>query len=182
MENAEQIAELLAACALGDKMAFRELYQGVAPRLFAVQLRILKQRTLAEEALQETFLKIWSHAQDYRPERGQPMGWLISIARYQAIDLGRCQPTELHMDDANLFATADSVHESMKSEGNQKLLNHCLERLEAQARRCVVMAYCEGYTHVELSRILETPIGTIKSWIRRSLQRLKDCIDELSRP
>jgi len=177
------LASLLEACALGDRKAFETLYRKTAPRLYGVQLRILGVPALAEEALQETFIQVWRHATEYRSNRGAPLAWLTGIARFRALDIRRGQRASDPLETAEAqraLGESESAAAVFDSLASGETLQRCLERLSAPARQCVILAFCEGYTHDELSRRLGTPIGTVKSWIRRSLQRLKLCIDELS--
>ena len=177
------LAALLAECALGNRSTFENLYRQTSPRLYAVQLRILGEPALAEEALQETFIQVWRHANEYRAARGAALAWLTGIARFRALDIRRRQrPADnLNTTDPQIaLGESDSAAAVFETLASGDTLQQCLQRLSAQARQCVVLAFCEGYTHDELSRRMATPIGTVKSWIRRSLQRLKLCIDELS--
>lgn len=173
---APDLADLLAACALCDRRAFAELYQQTAAKLFAVALRILNNPSLAEEALQESFVKIWQHAGDYRPQRGRPMTWLTSVVRNQTLDTLRRQPRTLPLID-NDGASGTAPDPALAADDS---LKRCLERLGTSQRQCVLLAYCEGYTHEELSARLEKPLGTVKTWVRRSLQSLRGCLNELS--
>ena len=177
------LAALLAATALGDRAAFESLYRQASPRLYAVQLRILGEPTLAEEALQETFIQVWARATEYRSNRGAVMAWLTGIARFRALDIRRRRRIEEPLDSAEAqtaLGESESAAAAFESLSSGETLQQCLQQLSTQARQCVVLAFCEGYTHEELSQRMATPIGTVKSWIRRSLQRLKRCIDELS--
>lgn len=177
------LGALLAECALGNRGAFEQIYQQTSTRLYAVQLRIVGEPALAEEALQETFIQVWRHADEFRAARGAALAWLTGIARFRALDVRRRQrPTDsLGTNDPHLaLGESDSAAAVFEQLASGETLRQCLERLSAQARQCVVLAYCEGYTHNELSRRMATPIGTVKSWVRRSLQRLKACMDELS--
>lgn len=183
--GAEQsaLADLLAACALGDRGAFEHLYRRTSSRLYGLQLRILGEPALAEEALQETFIQVWRRAGEYRSNRGAALAWLTGIARFRALDQRRRQRPADSLDTTDpqiAVGESDSAAAVLQRLASGETLQHCLQQLSAQARQCVVLAFCEGYTHDELSRRMATPIGTVKSWIRRSLQRLKVCIDELS--
>ncbi len=170
---------LLAATARGQEEAFARLYRHTAPNLFAVLLRILKRRDWAEETLQEAFVRIWNHAQDYSPHRGRPMTWMQSIARYRALDMLRRQPPELLQEDLHggVDAAAADGRADPVQHMDDELLRRCLEELQERARTCIVMAYYEGYTHEQLSVRLSTPLGTVKSWIRRGLRRLRECLE-----
>lgn len=178
------LEDLLARCALGDRIAFADLYDATSAKLFGVLLRMLKQNDQAEDALQDVYLKIWRKAADYHVGKGRVMTWLISIARNHAIDQLRradARPTlshEEHEQPDQQAASGAAVFDLAKRLTDNALLAICLDELDPQRRACVVLAYCEGYTHDELSIRLGSPIGTIKSWIRRSLQALKSCLEE----
>jgi len=181
--SGNQLVELLARCALRDREAFAALYDATSAKLFSVIQRILGQEAVAEETLQEVYLNIWQRAGDYHAGKGQPMTWLISVARYRAIDALRSQ--QRRVPDGSHDAV-DTLEE--RSSGPQKLaqqageavaLDECLDQLADERRQCLQLAYCEGYTHEELSQRLGSPIGTIKSWIRRSLLAVRDCLEVL---
>lgn len=172
--------ELLRQVARGDRTAFAELYRRASPKLFPVALRITQRRDLAEEVLQESFVAVWNQAASYDPIKGSPMIWMTTIVRHRAIDQRRRRANLADAtpgsDDALLALVAG---ESDRADRGAELaaLQHCLDELEAQPRQAVLLAYIHGYTHDELASRLATPIGTIKSWIRRSLERLKRCLD-----
>lgn len=178
------LVDLITAVQNEDRRAFALLYEEVSPRLFGIQLRILKDRAIAEDALQETFVKIWKSAKLYDHNKAQPNVWLNALARNQALDILRRAQTRV---DVNLFvadAQSERVPDSFAglddSIANSELLNICLSRLKKDTQRCLVGMYCEGYTQDDLSKITGSPVGTIKSWIRRGLTSLKDCVNELS--
>jgi RNA polymerase sigma-70 factor, ECF subfamily len=170
--------ELLREVAGGDRRAFAELYRRAAPKLFPVALRITQRRDLAEEVLQESFVAVWNQANSYDPIKGSPMVWMTTIVRHRAIDQrrrrGNLADATAGSDDALLTLVAGD-----RTDRGAELaaLQHCLDELEAQPRQAVLLAYIHGYTQEELASRLATPIGTIKSWIRRSLERLKRCLD-----
>ncbi len=186
MADADRLARLLAATAGGDAAAFRALYDASSAHLFGLLLRMLKRRDWAEEALQDCYLKIWQKADTYAPDKGAPLTWLMSVARYRALDLLRLRRPEVALpdtdDDASL-AYADPSHDAdpqaraMEGEGLGRLRD-CLRELPVEQQRSVLLAYYEGYTHQELAREMNAPLGTIKSWVRRGLQRLRECLDE----
>lgn len=181
--SAVDLDDLLARCGLKDRQAFALLYDNTSAKLFAVVLRILKQQSLAEETLQDVYLKIWQRAGDYRSGRVQAMTWLISIARNRAIDVLRSQGRHQAVDNPdNLDHLTDDApgpqQQAMRSR-QQEELDRCMEQLPPPRRQCLQLAYCEGYTHDELSTRLKTPVGTIKSWIRRSLLAVRDCLEAL---
>jgi RNA polymerase sigma-70 factor, ECF subfamily len=172
------LGELLGGTAAHEQRAFAELYQASSAKLFGVILRILRDRELASEVLQEVYLRIWQHASDYRPDHGAPMSWMIAIARNRALDRRRHRRPELPLDrleeledpDAN---PADGIDGGLPS----RALRRCLDELEDRQRQSVLMAFAEGYTHAELADRLGCPLGTAKSLIRRGLLRLKDCLE-----
>lgn len=180
---AANLNDLIARCALRDRQAFAALYDATSAKLFSVILRILGREAVAEETLQEIYLKIWEKAGDYHSGKGQPMTWLISIARYRAIDVLRAQsrrdlpgsPDALEvLADQNPGPAQRAEQDSRNSD-----LDSCLGDLPEPRGQCLRLAYCEGYTHEELSERLGSPVGTIKSWIRRGLIALRDCLEAL---
>lgn len=182
MADPEALEDLLARTALKDRRAFETLYQKSSAQLFGVVLRIVRDRELAGEILQESYLKIWHHAGDFRPERARPMTWLGSIARNQAIDQLRRQaarPQGVAMDE--LYWLTDETggpQDQADQEHRSQQLHHCLAQLEGEQRRAMQLAWFQGLTHEELAERLERPLGTVKSWLRRGLQRLKQCLEQ----
>lgn len=180
-EHNQFLEELLSRIALGDRLAFKTLYDKTAANLFGGALRILKERSLAEDALQDTFVQIWKNAVDYREGSSEPMTWLHSIARYRAIDMLRKRrnetanvPIESHAEHRD-----PALHYFEKLERNHHAgLIRCLSLLDEKQRNAIVMCYCEGYSHSELSNNLSIPLGTVKSWIRRGLQLLRECLEK----
>jgi RNA polymerase sigma-70 factor (ECF subfamily) len=184
MADAEHLASLLAATAGGDQRAFQQLYQDSSSHLFGLLLRILKRRDWAEEALQDCFLKVWQKAETYAPEKGAPMTWLMTIARYRALDLLRVKRPEVEMPEEGEeqpFSMADETQSpedrAVESEGMGRLDN-CMKSLQEEQRSSVLLAYYEGYTHQELALRLKAPLGTVKSWVRRGLSRLRECLEQ----
>jgi RNA polymerase sigma-70 factor (ECF subfamily) len=166
---------LLAACTLGDRRAFARLYDHASPTLFSIVLRLLGRRDWAEEALQDAFVQIWERAADYRPDRGRPITWMASIARYRAIDFIRSEGRHRSdFGDDTLASIADE--NTPQISGGDARLQECLKQLDSGQRQCIVLSYCEGYSHHELAKRLATPLGTVKTWIRRGVQRLKRCL------
>lgn len=185
MADAQQLSAWLAATAAGDMQAFRRLYEASSPHLYAVLVRMLKRQDWAEEALQDCFVRIWQKSETYVPEKGAPLAWLGSIARYRALDLLRVKRPEVEMpeDDATppMFwadPTQDPMARAVEGEGVDQLRN-CLGSLAPEQQRSVLLAYYEGYTHHELADHLKAPLGTVKSWVRRGLARLRDCLEAL---
>ncbi|WP_034491274.1 sigma-70 family RNA polymerase sigma factor [Afifella pfennigii] len=177
------LTTLLERAGRRDRVAFEALYRTVAGKLFAVQLRILDDRSLAEETLQEAFLKIWERASSYERSAGAPLAWMIAIARNTAIDrlrskeerLGKKSITETKTGEDILQFLADGARGADPLEA--KALRHCLDGLETQARETVVLAYCYGFSREELAQRYARPIGTIKTWLHRSLKTLFQCLE-----
>jgi RNA polymerase sigma-70 factor (ECF subfamily) len=174
------LADLLARSALGERDAFAALYRASAGRLFALALRILKRRDLAEEVLQDSFVKIWHHAGDYRPERAAPYTWLATIVRNRALDALRAAPPEdAGGDDASFDLRRDEdpgpLELAMASQ-DARALARCMETLAPPQRRMIAASFLQGLSHSELAKAAGEPIGTVKTWIRRGLQQLRRCL------
>ena len=184
--EAKSLNELLSAVAAEDRSAFAPLYEASSAKLFGVVLRILRNRQQAEEVLQEVYIRIWRRAADYRPEKGTPMTWMITIARNRALDRRRQQKPELPLDEAEGYGeTADSTPSPLAQtiageEG--RALAACLEELGDEQRGCITLAYREGFTHGELAARFDTPLGTVKSWIHRGLRQLKKGLSQITNP
>lgn len=169
-ENAE---DLLAKTALGSREAFRDLYQLTVAHLFPVALRILKQRDRAEEAVQDAYVQIWNKADQFHASRGAAGAWMSTIVRYRALDQLRRRPPE--QSDNDLPETADTQDDIGRMQVGSDL-QLCFEDLSAEQQQAVSLAYLEGLSHAELSQRLTTPLGTVKSWVRRGLLALRECL------
>ena len=180
----KRLAGLLAATHSGDESAFEELYGLCSKQLFGILVRILRVEAVAEEALQESFVKIWQNAGKYVPESGSPMAWLCSVARNHALDLLRRRGLREGQEQADMHEFIQAAPDISKPldqmSDDAEMLMRCLDEVPADARHCLVGAYCEGYSHEELSQQVDTPVNTIKSWIRRGLISLRKCLDERS--
>ena len=183
-EQQAQLAKLLSRVAMRDQAAFRELYQLTASKLLAVSMRMLRDQARAEDVLQEAFIGVWKTADRYAIEKSQPMTWLINIVRNRTIDVLRAPKREdsLTVDDEGESIEIDIEDESagpldsLVAKSQAVALQRCLERLEPGPRQSVLLAFYEGMSHAELAEKMNQPLGTIKSWVRRSLDRLKDCL------
>ncbi len=174
----EEIADLLARCGLGDRGAFRALYDLTAPKLFGVTLRILGSRAEAEEALQEACVKIWSNAGRYQPGRGSPVGWMVSIARNQAIDALRARraPARDIADMPELADERPGPEAGALASDDRRRLSDCLGVLPSDRAEAVKAAYVEGYSYDELARRHGVPLNTMRTWLRRALISLRECL------
>tara|TARA_R110000772_G_scaffold41760_20_gene97210 strand:+ start:4515 stop:5060 length:546 start_codon:yes stop_codon:yes gene_type:complete len=171
----DPMLNLLSATAQGDKAAFAELYQASSKQLYAVSLKMLKRKELAEEALQEAYVRIWHNAAQYRAGKGTVLTWMISIARYRALDILRYHAVRKEEDLSENDGGTQLTSEPM-TETQQGLLEKCMAALEVQQRQAIHLAYFNGMSHHEVTAHLDLPLGTVKSWIRRGLQSLQRCL------
>ena len=170
-----ELAQLLQRCAAQDSVAFRKLYDKTSPILFARLLRMLRRRSVAEEALQDVYVRIWQRAAQYEMGRGRALAWMVTIARYCAIDLMRRERVMLVSEDS----LAEIADESAAEAGGLEKPNnfdHCIEQLNDNTRKCLTLAFVEGRSHDEIARLTVNPLGSVKSWIRRGLLALKECL------
>ena len=191
-ERSRGLAALLARCGVGDRAAFAALYDATSAHLFAVVLRINRDRAQAEDILQEVYVKVWRAAQSFDAAQSQPLTWLTSIARYGAIDSLRrsqAQPRTVsgahaNDDDSDDHTVYDKFEDS--AEGPMALLDRaeqarglasCMQGLTPAQRQSVALAFFDGLSHAEVATRLQQPLGTVKSWVRRALLALKDCLD-----
>jgi RNA polymerase sigma-70 factor (ECF subfamily) len=174
-------AEQLARCNRGEVDAFADLYQASAPHLFALALRILLKRELAEEVLQEAYTKIWSHSGDYDVAKGSPLTWMGSIVRNAAIDRLRRMRREKPLDLDPLLAVlkdeAPDPQEKAAQSMDSAALSRCLGELSEEQRQSLGLAYWKGLSHGEISVQLSRPLGTVKAWVRRGLDQLRRCLE-----
>ncbi|NGY06559.1 sigma-70 family RNA polymerase sigma factor [Solimonas terrae] len=184
MTDAALLVRLLADTAGGDQRAFRELYQATSSHLFGVLVRILERRDWAEEALQDCYLRVWQKADQYAAEKGAPLTWMQTIARYRALDLLRMKRPEVSIPDEDeappmTFADGDALNPEVRATEQEGIgrLSNCLDELAPEPRKSVLLAYYEGYTHPELAVVMKAPLGTVKSWVRRGLSQLRECLD-----
>ena len=179
----ERLVRLLADTGRGDQRAFAQLYAACSSHLYALLLRMLKRRDWADEALQDCFLRVWQKADTYAPEKGSPLTWLLTVARYRALDLLRMKRPEVEMPDEGEEPpmTFADVTESPEDRAVEReglgILYDCMKDLQDEQKRSVLLAYYEGYTHQELALAMKAPLGTVKSWVRRGLARLRECLD-----
>jgi len=184
------LAQMLARVSLGDRAAFAALYKAVSAQLLGIILRIQRDRGQAEDVLQEIFVSIWRAAQGFDAARAQPMTWLTSIARNRAIDSLRRGKTEVATvtslsagdddDGPNLVDTLasdlDGPMQALEQASQAKAVSRCIGTLSAEQQQCVALAYYQGLSHSEVAQHLKQPLGTVKSWVRRALISLKDCL------
>ncbi|WP_036167087.1 sigma-70 family RNA polymerase sigma factor [Noviluteimonas dokdonensis] len=175
------LERLLAAVAKGDAMAFERLYHATSAKMFGVCLRLLSDRDEAEDAVQEAYAAIWRKAAQYDAAIASPISWLAMIAHNKAIDRLRSDgasrnalPIEFAFEVSDTAPGAPAMAEHA---GETRQLDRCLNQLEARRRTLIRTAFYEGATYEELARRTDTPIGTVKSWIRRGLMQLRTCLE-----
>jgi len=182
LERNARLMELLARTALADQRAFADLYRLASPHLYAVALRILRESAAAEEVLQESFVNVWHHAGSYVAAKSQPLTWLTSIVRNRCLDqLRRREVDTVTMDDEEHAMTiADegpTPLELLLSGADAHAVKGCVEQLDAGQKQAIALAFYQGLSHSELAQHLAQPLGTVKSWVRRGLERLRVCLD-----
>ena len=192
-ERSLDLSRLLARAGLGDRAAFATLYERTSPHLFAVILRINRDRAQAEDILQEVYVNVWRAAQSFDASQSQPLTWLTSVARNRAIDSLRraqAQPriqttfasttTAGGLEDDDVYDTvADAAPgplDLLSRASDARALDACMERLTSLQRQSVALAFFHGLSHAEVAEQLRQPLGTVKSWVRRALIALKSCL------
>lgn len=178
---AARLAELLGQCALKNQRAFADLYQLTASKLYGVALRILRRQDWAEEVLQECYVNIWNHAGDYAVAKSAPLTWMTSIVRNRCLDWLRRPQTEATGEEYDVAVEAwqddaPGPLERLAAAGEAAALARCLQQLEAKQRQSIMLAFFHGMSHSELADHLKQPLGTVKTWVRRGLERLKGCL------
>lgn len=177
--RADLLDKLLVRTAAGDQEAFRLLYDRTSGRIFAICLRIAKDRSLAEDFLQEAYARIWERSHQFDPSRGSALAWIIAVARNYAIDVVRMRSREVELpDDFDLEAPASQSAGAAEASLGYRMAWRCLAELEEGPRRAIMLAYRDGFSHAELATLLEVPVGTVKSWIRRGIEKLRVCLDD----
>lgn len=179
--DATTLAQWVAQVALGDRQAFRRLYDATSPKLFAIAMRILREESRAEDVLQDSFVNVWNAAASYNASLSAPMTWMVTIVRNRALDSVRRVDQKAVALDEDLEAVLESddpTPADLASRGQDATaLERCLKRLDAGPRQAIAFAYFQGLTHSELATTLRIPIGTVKTWIRRGLEKMRRCLD-----
>jgi RNA polymerase sigma-70 factor, ECF subfamily len=189
MSNEALNADLMPLFAAASKrdaagqLAFRQIYERTGSKLYGVAVRILRREDWAEEVLQECYVSIWNHAGDYNLSLSAPMTWMTSIVRNRSLDWLRKPHKEDATDDDAFFEAVESEElgplELLEQNKDAQAVNRCLGTLEDKQKRAIAMAFYEGLTHAELAEQLDEPLGTVKTWVRRGLLRLKECLGSM---
>ncbi|RVH01062.1 sigma-70 family RNA polymerase sigma factor [Sinorhizobium meliloti] len=175
----QHITELIVRTAMKDRAAFDALYRSTSAKLFGVCLRILNNRSEAEEVVQEVFVKIWTRADRFAISELSPISWLVAIARHQAIDRIRVRrlPTS-DLDAAlNVSDSAPNPEMAVLASSRREEIDRCLDELEEERGEAVRGAYLEGLSYSELAERHRIPLNTMRTWLRRSLMKLKECLE-----
>ena len=176
-----ELVWLLGAVARGDETAFERLYGATRSKIYGVLLRILGRPALAEEVMKETYLKIWKTADGFDPTVASPTTWMVAIARNRAIDIVRKRGDLSVDDEPNVPEAASEAPQPLArremAEELKRLLS-CLGRLDPEKQRIVLLAYYSGWSRDQLAQKLDIPVNTIKTWLRRSLLEIRECIEK----
>src|SRR5689334_2378962 len=179
--NRSQLAAALARVAAGDRAALRIVYQDTSAKLFGVCLRILNDRSEAEDVLQDVYVTVWGKAGSYDPARASPITWLVAIARNRAIDRLRASVVSRRMDPIEAASDvrdgAPAASELVQRGQENARLATCLGELEERQSTAIRAAFLDGNTYEELAQRMGVPLGTMKSWIRRGLLKLRACLE-----
>ncbi|PHX37577.1 hypothetical protein AO263_31160 [Pseudomonas sp. NZIPFR-PS5] len=167
---------LLQACGKGDRLAFEAMYRATSARLFGICLHYSGNRAEAEEVLQEVYIMAWLKASRFDPQLASAMTWLATMARNKAIDRRRARRPHDPLETLPELSTQDSIPDSLEREQEGSQLDRCLETLEEAQQRYIRVAFFEGYSYAELAERHGIALGTMKSWIRRGLLRLRLCL------
>ncbi len=175
-ESRNQLSELLARCVLREEKALDELYHLMSSHLFSIALRIVTRRDWAEEVLQESIINIWRNASSYNNSKGHPVTWMVSIVRNKAIDwirnVGNRSEYNHELDEGVVESLQNPQSDLIDQEWS-KIIIACLDGLESAQRDAIALVYYKGFTHQELVKSMQRPLGTVKSWVRRGLAQLK---------
>lgn len=178
ISSKDDLGVLLRASAGGDVQAFRSLYELTSPRLYPIAFRIVRRHDLAEEILQDAYVTMWTKALQQSRGSRSVFPWMATIVRHRAIDCVRAvreeprDPASQELEDP-----AGSAEDGAIEQASSEAIRRCIEALDESPRRAILLAYYEGLTHEEVALRLAAPLGTIKSWMRRALMRLKQCLE-----
>ncbi len=178
-ESKDDHSALIVACGRGDRTALQTIYRREAGAMIGIATRIVKRRELAEEVVQEAFVAIWRHAARFDPSIGSGRAWLFQIVRNRSLNMLRDTSRELPTEEEalNRAIEADASSENAFDRlANNSALKRCLEELEPRRRQGILLAFVEGMSHGEIAAKLKVPLGTTKSWLRRSLIALRECM------
>jgi RNA polymerase sigma-70 factor, ECF subfamily len=176
----QDLGQVLTSAAKGDRVAFRRLYTEAGPTLLRICSRVLRDRDAAQDAFQEAMLRIWQKSYLYDPARGNAMSWMVAVARNVVLDrLPDRRSRPLSLADDGVAALVDSFSSPGPSDpGLAPDLRKCLGQLEQNHRKCVILAYYYGLSYEELAAQVAVPLGTVKTWIHRAVEKLQLCLSQ----
>jgi RNA polymerase sigma-70 factor (ECF subfamily) len=178
-EARAHLAHLIARVGEGDRDALREVYALTSSKLFGICLRVAQDADTAEEILQDVYLKIWRRAASFQSGRASPITWMCTVARNAAIDWRRSHRPQLMVGDEHIAGIADDredAEQAITAAEDRAQIFQCIEQLGAKQRDAIRSAFFDGLTYAELAVVRNVPLGTMKSWVRRGLAQLKDCL------
>ncbi len=174
-ETAGSAEALLSAIATGDRRAFADLYRTIGPVLYGICIKMMRHRDKADDVFQDAVVKIWTKAHLFDPAKGQALAWAVTVTRRCALDHLRAQGIRtISLDETDIEITG---HVGDRDGAGSSDLWRCLGKLDVNYRSAIVLAFVYGMSHRELTKTLGKPLGTVKSWVRRGLSRLKECLD-----
>ena len=176
----ERLVALLAQAGLGNRRAFADLYEATKSKLFAVSLRIVRERHIAEEVLQDSFVNIWNNATKYAVAQTAPMTWMTAIVRNRSLDIVRRPFLEVQ-DEEDYFASnmeddRPGPDAQLVARRDQVNIERCMKGLDGEQQQTISLAFFQGLSHAEVASHLGKPLGTVKTHIRRGLLKLKSCL------
>jgi RNA polymerase sigma-70 factor (ECF subfamily) len=174
-----ELVWLLASVAKGDEAAFERLYEATRAKLFGVVFRILRRQDLAEDVIQEAYVKIWNNAGQFDPAMASPITWMVSIARNRAIDIVRKRSEASIEEEPKAMEVASDMPDPLArremTEELKRVLD-CIGRLDQQRQKLVLLAYYNGWSREQLAEKFDTPLNTVKTWLRRSMIEIRECL------
>ena len=176
----DPLSELMSRVAAGDRAALKRLYDATSAKLFAVCLRILSNRDESEDVLQEVYLTIWRRADRFDAGRASVSAWISTIARNRAIDRLRARGPLAYAEPVEEIQTPDAAPLAsalLEQAQDERALHRCLSELDVRTAQVIRTAFFEGVTYEALAQRMDAPLGTVKSWIRRGLLKLKGCLE-----
>ena len=176
-----RLAALLAQAGLGNRAAFADLYESTKSKLFAVTLRIVRERHIAEEVLQDSFVNIWNNATKYAVAQSAPMTWMTAIVRNRSLDIVRRPFLEVQDEDdyfaINMEDERPGPDDQLVARRDQVRIERCMKGLDGEQQQTISLAFFQGLSHSEVADHLGKPLGTVKTHIRRGLLKLKGCLE-----
>jgi RNA polymerase sigma-70 factor, ECF subfamily len=176
--SVQDLVEALRRVAQGDRAAFETLYKATSMKLYGIIVRILGRGDVADEVLQEVYVRVWQHAGEFNPASGSPITWLATIARNRALDEAKRKTMRSLDEYPEVLELPSDDDPSATQERNEELrrLQGCLAGLERERRELLMLVYYHGLTREEIAQRFDRPVATVKTWLRRSLAQLRDCL------